>query len=219
VTSSAASGGRPRGLDFRAQKRANPRRCQATTVAGLTITSVSAHRDQARDRAAQKARSRGHSRGRGVARYRTASCCRSARFSSTKVVLGRNAEKSAPTIAFTSASMCGACRVVPRLSAENRRRLGVASTCVLCPGFPVKRLSRHHRSISATTVESSGGRPIGRDFQARRMTASSHAGRVFRHHNMAASAPPAKPLPRSNIRSAISTNPLPTTKTRCRGDR
>jgi hypothetical protein len=35
--------------DFRAQNRANPRRCHPITVAGWTIASVSTHRDQMRE--------------------------------------------------------------------------------------------------------------------------------------------------------------------------
>lgn len=89
-------------FDFHAQNRANPRRCQATTVWGLTIVSVSARRDQTRESTTQKARSIGATCGRFVFRRRTASCCRSARFSATRLALGRKAERSAPIIATSS---------------------------------------------------------------------------------------------------------------------
>jgi hypothetical protein len=75
------------------------------TVAGRTIASASAHRDNSRDTVTQNARSMGRSRGRGVARQRIASCWRSKRFSATKLARGRKAAKNAPTIASTSASM------------------------------------------------------------------------------------------------------------------
>jgi hypothetical protein len=61
-----ASGGCPRGRDFHAQNRANPRRCRPITVAGWTIASVSAHGDQIDETTTQNARSMGRSRGRGV---------------------------------------------------------------------------------------------------------------------------------------------------------
>lgn len=54
ATISAASGGRPTCLDFHAQNRANPRRCQPITVAGFTIASASDHRDQTREATTQK---------------------------------------------------------------------------------------------------------------------------------------------------------------------
>ena len=63
ATISGARGGRPTRLDFQAQKRAKPRRCQAITVAGFTIARASAHRDQSRETRTQKARSIGRSCG------------------------------------------------------------------------------------------------------------------------------------------------------------
>ena len=65
ATTSGASGGRPTRLDFQAQKRAKPRRCNPITVAGFTIASASAHRDQTRETTTQKARSIGRSGGPG----------------------------------------------------------------------------------------------------------------------------------------------------------
>jgi hypothetical protein len=70
--------------DVNAQSRANPRRCQPITVSGFTIVSVSAHLDQTRESTTQKARSTGATCGRFLSRRRTASCCRSARFSATR---------------------------------------------------------------------------------------------------------------------------------------
>jgi hypothetical protein len=57
-------GGRPARLDFHVQNKAKPRRCQATTVSGFTIVSVSAHLDQVRESTTQKARSTAAIRGR-----------------------------------------------------------------------------------------------------------------------------------------------------------
>jgi len=105
LTRSDARGGRPTGRDFHAHQRAKPRRCHSMTVAGRTIASVSAHRENSRDTMTQNARSMGRSRGRGVARQRIASCWRSKRFSATRLILGRKAAKKAPKIASTSASI------------------------------------------------------------------------------------------------------------------
>jgi len=81
---STKSGGRPRGLDLYAQNYPSPRRCQVITVAGFTIASTSAHRDQVRESTTQKARSMGPSRGRRPFRRSVASCWRNARFSAMR---------------------------------------------------------------------------------------------------------------------------------------
>jgi hypothetical protein len=99
---SGAMGGRPMRFDFHAQNLANSRRCQATTGSGFTIVSVSAHRDQALESTTQKARWIGASCGRFLFRRSTASCCRSARFSATRLALGRTADLRAPMIATSS---------------------------------------------------------------------------------------------------------------------
>src|SRR6266851_5074748 len=52
-------GARRTRFDFQVQNLANPRRCQATTVSGFTIVSVSVQRDQTRASTTQKARSTG----------------------------------------------------------------------------------------------------------------------------------------------------------------
>ena len=103
ATIPASSGGRPTRLDLWAQKRANPRRCQETTVAGLTIRA-STQRDQTRESTDQKARSTGCNRGRATVRRRTASCCRRARFSITRFALGRTSARSAPRTAVSLAN-------------------------------------------------------------------------------------------------------------------
>jgi hypothetical protein len=121
-TISGAIGGRPMRFDFHAQNRASPRRCQLITVSGFTIVSVSAHRDQMRERTTQKARSSGASCGRFVFRRRTASCCRSARFSATRLALGRKAERNAPMIAVKSSTTAGRSRRLTGLSAANLSR-------------------------------------------------------------------------------------------------
>ena len=104
ATISRDKGGRPTGLDFFAQKRANPRRCQPTTVAGFTIASTLVQRDHVRERTTQNARSAGRSRGRGTVRRRTASWWRRTRFSTIRLAFGRNAERTAPRTAFRSAT-------------------------------------------------------------------------------------------------------------------
>jgi len=76
ATASGASGGRPTRLDFQAQKRAKPRPCHPTTVAGFTIASASAHRDQTRETTTQKARSIGRSGGRRAGARRAAAGAR-----------------------------------------------------------------------------------------------------------------------------------------------
>src|SRR2546422_10709287 len=67
---------------FHVQYRLNPARCQPTTVSGRTSCSDCRHLVHNLDRQAQKIRSNSVSRGRGSRAFHTASCCRSARFSS-----------------------------------------------------------------------------------------------------------------------------------------
>ena len=122
LTSSGASGGRPTGRDFHAQNRANPGRCHPITVAGWTIASVSAHRDQMREMTTQNARSMGRSRGRGWVRRRIASCWRRRRFSATRLARGWSAASSAPSAASRIVSIPA--RVAPvglRVTRESPR--------------------------------------------------------------------------------------------------
>src|SRR4030095_9926487 len=67
---------------FHVQYRLNPARCQPTTVSGRTRCSDCRHLVHNLDRQIQKIRSNSVSRGRRSRAFHTASCCRSARFSS-----------------------------------------------------------------------------------------------------------------------------------------
>jgi hypothetical protein len=87
------------------------------TVAGFTMARTSTHRDHARESTTQNARSMGRRRGRRPTRS-TASCCRSAKFSATRLARDRKAEASAPTIASTSASTAA---TLPQLGAPVSR--------------------------------------------------------------------------------------------------
>jgi hypothetical protein len=89
--------GRPhRGRLFHAQYRRNPCRCQPTTVSGRTTCSVCRQLVHTLDNRTQKIRSISVSRGRGSRAFHTASCCRSARFSSANSRRVRIAERSVP---------------------------------------------------------------------------------------------------------------------------
>src|SRR5437899_8758370 len=80
---SLAIAGRPhRRRLFHAQYRRNPCRCQPITVSGRTTCSVCRQLVHTLDNRTQKIRSICVSRGRGSRPFHTASCCRSARFSS-----------------------------------------------------------------------------------------------------------------------------------------
>ena len=87
---SGATAGRPgpfRRL-FQAQKSLKPARCHRITVAGWTTETASVQPPHRRDSRTQSSRSEGRRRGRGAVRWRTASWCRNARFSSTRDALG-----------------------------------------------------------------------------------------------------------------------------------
>src|SRR5712692_4572380 len=107
--SSEPIGGRPgpRGLDFQVQKARNPWRCQRITVSGRTKCRTSRQRDQRRERWTQKSWSNLPNRGRLDRWRRRASCCRSARFSSTRLLRARRAERSEPSMATTMDHMDG----------------------------------------------------------------------------------------------------------------
>src|ERR1039458_1114332 len=62
----------------------NPARCQRTTVSGCTRISACCHLDQRRHNVAQNNLSVVEKRGRGRLSFKTASCCRKARFSKSK---------------------------------------------------------------------------------------------------------------------------------------
>ena len=74
-TSGAVAGRPVRWRLFHAQNRRNPRRCQASTVSGLTRTSADRHSIHACDSQAQSSRSTAVRRSRGDReRFRTATC-------------------------------------------------------------------------------------------------------------------------------------------------
>ena len=76
-------GGRPGlpGLDFHLQYNLKPFRCHLMTVSGCTIARADRQFGQIPDSATQKTRSWGRSLGRLTECLKTATCCRSARFS------------------------------------------------------------------------------------------------------------------------------------------
>jgi hypothetical protein len=85
-------------LGFRNQRpvQTEPARCHRTTVLGVTTMSACLHSDQNRRTATQKSLSSKSSLGRGCRRFRTASCCQSARFSRTRFRRLRQRRMSAP---------------------------------------------------------------------------------------------------------------------------
>src|SRR5712692_4880856 len=91
-------GGRPRRrrCESQVQERRKLAWCQRTTVSGFTKTSTSDHRNQSRRRASQNSRSAATMRGRRPFRANTASCCRSARFSSKRSARERKTARSTP---------------------------------------------------------------------------------------------------------------------------
>lgn len=84
--SSGATAGRPgpRCRLFQVQRSLKPVRCHRITVSGWTTATASAQPCHRRARKTQNSRSERRRRGRGAARWRTASWCRNARFSSTR---------------------------------------------------------------------------------------------------------------------------------------
>ena len=89
---SRETGGRPlrRERDFQVQKRRKPLRCQPITVAGLTIARASRQSGQKLEIRTQNQRSDGCSRGRGVFRFSTASCWRTAKLSKYEAANARS---------------------------------------------------------------------------------------------------------------------------------
>jgi hypothetical protein len=118
----------PTGEAAVATEAGEARRCQPMTVAGFTIASESAHRDQTRDSKTQKTLSMGRRRGGGVLRRSTASCWRSSRFSTTRLAFGRRTAKNAATrasrIAITSATFA---RSLAGVTAQSERSLRYAA--------------------------------------------------------------------------------------------
>ena len=80
---SGATAGRPGPVRrlFQVQKNLKPDRCQRMTVAGWTMETPSDQPLHRRDSRTQNSRSDRRRRRRGAERWRTASWCRSARFS------------------------------------------------------------------------------------------------------------------------------------------
>jgi hypothetical protein len=78
-------------------ERRNPRRCQPITVCGWTTNNECRQLVHHLERRTQKIRSLSVSRGRGWRAFHTASCCRSARFSSANSRCVRTADPSVPT--------------------------------------------------------------------------------------------------------------------------
>ena len=89
---SRETGGRPlrSERDFQVQKRRKPLRCQPITVAGLTIARASRQSGQKLEIRTQDQRSDGCSRGRGVFRFSTASCWRTAKLSKYEAANARS---------------------------------------------------------------------------------------------------------------------------------
>ena len=89
---SGETGGRPlrRERDFQVQKRRKPLRCQPITVAGLTIAKAPRQAGHKLEIRTQNQRSDGRNRGRGVFRFSTASCWRTAKHSKYEAANARS---------------------------------------------------------------------------------------------------------------------------------
>ena len=83
-------------LETSFQYKRNPPLCQRTTVSGVTARRDRCHADQNRRMATQKSLSSRSSLGCGCRRFRTASCLRSARFSSKRLRRARKRRTSVP---------------------------------------------------------------------------------------------------------------------------
>ena len=127
-TSSLILGLPLRRRDRQRQYNRKPARCQATTVSGLTIRSTSFQPDQKRRRRIQNSRSQEFKGGRGRFRFRTASCCRSARTSSAVPARQRKKTPKAAKSARQKGSTNNRCntssqKVRAKLGARNRNML------------------------------------------------------------------------------------------------
>jgi hypothetical protein len=117
------------------------------TVSGFTIATVSAHRDQIRESTIQNARSTGARCGRFCLRRSTARCGRSARFSATRLALGRSADRRAPTIATIRSTTDPRSNDSPRLSPANRH----CRCARVAPRAPTLHGSRRNGFFPTTT--------------------------------------------------------------------
>ena len=87
-------------LDFHLQYSLNPWPCHRITVSGWTTANAERQFGQRRDSNTQKTRSRRRNLGRLTDCLQTASCCRSARFSTTKWALGMRIARRNSTHVF-----------------------------------------------------------------------------------------------------------------------
>jgi hypothetical protein len=131
---SAALRGRPPRLWlFQLQYRANPLRCQRITVAGCTIVKAVRHSGHTRASTTQNARSARLSLGRFTWCRSTASCCRSARFSSASARRDLRLDRAAASTANKSVLMVrGAC-AQPWKPQGSREARGFEDPQVLLP--------------------------------------------------------------------------------------
>ena len=83
-------------FDLNRQYSRNPRRCHSTTVAGFTTRSEAFHPDHIRLTATQNHLSIPVNLGRRFFRFRTGTCCRRTRFSSTKLPRRRKRRTMTP---------------------------------------------------------------------------------------------------------------------------
>jgi len=83
-------------LEIKLQYRRKPALCQRTTVSGVTTMRDCFHPDQNRRVTTQKSMSSMRSLGLGCLRFSTVSCCRSAKFSRSKLRRERKMRTSIP---------------------------------------------------------------------------------------------------------------------------
>ncbi len=96
-------------LEIRLQYKRNPLRCQRTTVSGVTTRRDCFQADQNLRASTQKSLSRGLSLGLGFLRFRTVSCCRSARFSRSRLWRERKKRATAPNQSQKKPNMDESC--------------------------------------------------------------------------------------------------------------
>src|ERR1022692_2665364 len=83
-------------FEIRVQYRRKPALCQRTTVSGVTTIRDSFQSDQHRRASTQKSLSSTRSLGLGCLRFKTVSCCRSAKFSTNRFLRERKTRTSTP---------------------------------------------------------------------------------------------------------------------------
>ena len=119
-------------LDSQLQYQRNPVRCHRTTVSGLTRMSDCFQEDQKRRARSQKSRSTDVSLGRGCLRFKTLNCCRSIKFSISRLRRERNERVIKPNQrrniadSHSRRANCGRCAKllisqVDRILASHRR--------------------------------------------------------------------------------------------------